>query len=330
MSTAPDGLLGEGSFSTCRKGVDVVTGHAVAVKVYKACHRNDTRDKFMRQISILQELNQDEFGHLDVAATEQSCLGAVNFADFFVKLLDFSRDDAGNPGRDQTSGFFYVVTELGERSLKEFISRQRAKGQCLPPEVVRSLAHSVVMAAAALHAKGYVHLDLKPENIMIAYGRPIIIDVDGCVRIGSVISLQDSPCSFSPCYCAPEWARFLTAGEASARGEDSQIIAEPSLDAWSIGLTLCECVTLSAVMRPALSHFLKNSGSASDAQGNFIDWLGSLETSPVPSCIAAYDSELSDFLSCGLLACGPDQRSTPSQCLSSRYLLAARHMQTPL
>jgi len=70
MSTAPDGLLGEGSFSTCRKGVDIVTGRAVAVKVYKACHRNDTQDKFMRQISILQELNQD--ADLDVPRRHQS------------------------------------------------------------------------------------------------------------------------------------------------------------------------------------------------------------------------------------------------------------------
>merc|ERR1719337_700360 len=135
----------------------------------------------------------------------------------------------------------YVVTELGDHSLRDYIHARRLKDQLSSPGSVRKLVRSVVMATAALHAKGYVHLDLKPENMMIFGGRLKIIDVDGCVRIGTAISLQDSSSSFSPCYCAPELARLLLSG-----GEPT-IVASPSLDSWSIGLIACECVTLNTV-----------------------------------------------------------------------------------
>lgn len=312
MSMTKDGLLGEGSFSICRKGTDLTTGEAVAIKFYKVQQNSNENtsgailDKFVKQVAVLKKL-QEGFEQ-----TEQSKL-----AKFFVRLLDYSRDASGLPGPDPSDGVLYVVTELAECSLKDYLRAQRAQGQALTSEAVRRLARSVVTMVAALHAKGYVHMDLKPENMMFFNGRLKIIDLDGCAKIGSKISLQDTSSAFSPCYCAPEWARFLQAGG------QCEIVAEPSLDAWSVGLTLCECATLSPVMRPAFAHFLRNVNSAADAHMAYIDWLGSLETSPVPDCVEKFDARLGEFLSYGLLACDPDQRLTPAQCLSSQYLAAA-------
>lgn len=312
MCMTKDNLLGEGSFSICRRGTDLVTGEAVAIKMYKVqqggvdCTFDEMHAKFVRQVSVLQKL-QDR----------QNCVAVPKPEKFFVQLLDYSRDETGSPGPDPCDGTMYVVTELAEQSLKDYLCTQRARGQTLSREAVRRLARSVVAAAAALHAKGYVHLDLKPENIMIFNGRLKIIDVEGCVKIGSSVSLQDTSCSFSPCYCAPEWARFLQAGP------QSEIVVRPGLDAWSVGLILCECVTLSAVMRPAFSHFLKCAGSTSEAHSAFVCWLASLETAPVPECVEKFDVELGEFLSQGLLECNPDLRLTPAECLSSQYLAAA-------
>lgn len=311
MITTEEGLLGEGSFSICRRGIDLVTGESVAIKVYKVQQDSNgnvceaTLAKFAQQVTVLRQLQDDA-----------NCIRPSSAGKFFVQLLDFSRDECGLPGPDPFDGVMYVITELADHSLKDYLYAQRARGEPLPHEAVRNLARSVVLAAATLHAKGYVHLDLKPENMMMFNGHLKIIDVDGCVRIGSSISLQDSAISFSPCYCAPEWARFM-------RGAQSEIVADPRLDAWSIGLILCECVTLKAVMRPAFSHFLKSGASPAEAHLAFIDWLGSLETSPVPDCVEKFDAGLGVLLSRGLLACDPDLRLTPAQCLSSHYLSVA-------
>merc|ERR1719203_2466473 len=97
-----------------------------------------------------------------------------------------------------------------------------------------------------------VHIDFKPENVMMFNGRLKLIDVDGCVKVGVSVSIQDSSISFSPCYCAPEWARFLI------KDSDSRITISPCLDVWSVGMTICELVTLDAVLKPRYASFLRN------------------------------------------------------------------------
>jgi serine/threonine protein kinase len=319
MVMTEDGMLGEGAFSVCRKGIDPETGEAVAIKMYKVQKGGNgsaavTLKKFKRQVAVLQKI-QEPFAEVDQPELWHPHLHGQKPSKFFVRLLDYSRDAFGCAGPDPLDGTLYVVTEMADHSLKDYLRAQRAHGQ-LPRDAVRRLSRSVVMAAAALHAKGYVHLDLKPENIMFFSGRLKIIDLDGCVKLGTAVSMQDSSSSFSPFYCAPEWARFL-------QGERAEITAGPELDAWSVGLILCELATLSAVMRPAFHHFYKRANSAGAANVAYIDWLGSLETPPMPHYIHQFDPELGDFLLSGILECDPDVRLTPAECLSSSYLYSA-------
>lgn len=325
MGLRKEDILGEGSFSICRKGTDLVTGNAVAIKIYKVQQGGEVncqgvRAKFAHQVAILQHLqdDSDQFSSNGSGALLNSYgVPPRKCKHYFVRLLDYSTDANGSPGPDPSDGVMCVVTELADYSLKHYFRNQQKLGELPPHRVVRDLARAVVLATAALHAKGYVHLDLKPENMMFFNGRLKIIDVDGCVKIGTTISLQDSSSSFSPCYCAPELARLLLAGG------QPEIVATPSLDAWSVGLILCECVTLGAVLRPAFMHFRKSVTSSMEAYVAFMDWLGRLETSPVPECVGKFDAELGELLSHGLLACDPQMRLTPAQCLSSEYLAAA-------
>lgn len=321
MGMTEEDFLGEGSFSLCRRGTNIMTGEAVAIKVYKVpqseVDEQANRTKFARQVAVLRHLLEEEFDQFGRPDLCPESITLQNPSKFFVKLLDYSKDASGAPGPDPSDGVMYIVTELGDHSLRDYIQARRRQDRLPSPGSVRKLVRSVVMATAALHAKGYVHLDLKPENMMIFNGRLKIIDVDGCVRIGTTLSLQDSSSSFSPCYCAPELARLLLSGGAP------EIIASPSLDSWSIGLIACECVTLNTVMRPAFAHFRKETGSATDAYVAFMDWLARLETSPVPQCVENFDTGLSELLSRGLLACDPELRLTPAQCLSSQYLVTA-------
>jgi serine/threonine protein kinase len=322
MDMTKEGHLGEGSFSICRKGIDTITGETVAIKVYKVRERDGGRisqksscaiQKYLRQVSVLKDL-RNEFIPPTKPELWHESLSSQTSANFFVRLLDYSKSVDGTPGPDPSDGKLYIVTELAQRSLKDTIQNQRLTGKMFPYHEIKNLVRSILSATAALHAQGYVHLDLKPENMMFFNGRLKIIDVDGCVKIGSTLLLTDPSLTFSPCYCAPEWAAFLQ------EGSTAEIVASPTLDSWSIGLTLCECVTLNCVLKPAYAHFMRSHQTPREVQRAFIEWLADLETSPVPSPVSNLDETLGDLLYDALLVCDPDIRLTPAECLSCPYL----------
>merc|ERR1719254_45455 len=152
----------------------------------------------------------------------------------------------------------------------------------LSKESVKHICKAIIIAMAGLHAKGFVHLDMKPENLMMFNGRLKIIDVDGCVIAGTSISIQDSSISFSPCYCAPEWANFLI--------KDNQplIVASPALDVWSVGMTLCELVSMDAILKPQYANFLRNASSHREAGFLFMEWLSGIRKAPLPKHVQGF------------------------------------------
>jgi len=312
MSMNKSDLLGEGSSSICRKGTDIETGQEVAIKVYKLATKsvNSSEEirlqKFKRQIQVLKD---QTLWHPDLAKATPSKL--------FMMLLDYSKDDKGEPAPDPTDGVMYVITEVAQYSLKDYFALKREKNKPLSRESIKACARAILLVVAGLHAKGLVHLDLKPENLMMFNGRLKLIDVDGCVPIDSEVSINDSSISFSPCYCAPEWARFLI-DEA-----ESKIIAKPHLDVWSIGITLCELVTLDAILKPMYGNFLRNGHSHREAGFLFMDWLGHITRAPVPKSIERFDKDFHKLIVEGLLVCDFTKRKSLAQCLSDPYVLEA-------
>merc|ERR1719223_617618 len=114
---------------------------------------------------------------------------------------------------------------------------------------MRNITEAVLLVMAGLHAKGLVQIDFKPENIMMFNGKLKLIDVDGCVQIGREVRIGDSSISFSLPYCSPELARFLV------KGKSKSVLIKPQLDVWSVGMTLCELVTLRPAMNQAFASF---------------------------------------------------------------------------
>jgi serine/threonine protein kinase/uncharacterized small protein (DUF1192 family) len=112
-------------------------------------------------------------------------------------------------------------------------------------EVIRAIKQ-IAEALADLHAAGLVHGDVKPRNIVRVDSHYKLIDMDAAVHVGEPAGLK-----LSTAYIAPEIALSLPDDHAfppttlsspsisiSAGYFVSDVVASPSLDAWSLGVTL--------------------------------------------------------------------------------------------
>jgi outer membrane protein assembly factor BamB len=99
----------------------------------------------------------------------------------------------------------------------------------LPEPAVWRLAAGLAEALAAIHARGMVHRDLKPTNVLLAADGPRVIDF-GVVRALDGIALTTGGVTFgTPSYMSPEQAEGRPAGPAS--------------DVFALGSTLCFAAT---------------------------------------------------------------------------------------
>jgi serine/threonine protein kinase len=324
MQANATSILGEGNSSICRRGLDTKTGGEVAIKIYKdkmaACKLKSFREisgRFMHQIEVLTEL-QEPFHPPDDPTLWNEHLADIEPPNIFVQLLDHSRDRLGKAGPDILDDTFYIIMELSQCSLKDYLEKRRQTSWPMSTDAVRSLSKSILVAMSGLHAKGFVHLDMKPENLMMCGDFWKIIDVEGCARIETDIKLDGPHVSFSPLYCAPEWARFLV------HNRTGSITASACLDAWSVGMTLCELVSSKPIMKRQFYEIrrAKNLALSSTHHATlvFIEWLSNVDVCVLPESIDAFDPAFVDLLSKGLLVGDVAGRKTCAQCLLNPFI----------
>jgi len=241
-----------------------------------------------------------------------------------MQLIDYSKDKTGEPGANPGDRVMYVITELGSYSLKEYLKIRRDTQGPLSKDSVWDAAKSILLITAGLHSKGLVHLDLKPENLMFFDDCLKLIDVDGCVKIGSIVSITDSSLSYSPCYCAPEWAAFLIKGDVDDPTVPT-IKIQPSLDVWSIGMTICELVTPEPILKKKLVGFSQHGHSL------WRHWLSALEKLHLPKAMHSenVDPNLLHVLESHLLLCDPRARNSLAQTLSLPYFIGPSRPNSP-
>jgi len=324
MFMGKDDVMGEGTSSICRKGQNIEDQSAVAIKIYKGTQKQNAKQeevmmlKFKRQVEVLNDL-QKPFEPASDETLWCDVLASAKPSSLFMLLIDYSKDKSGKPAQDPTDGVVYVVTELAQYSLKDYFALRREQHRPLPIESVKNVSRGVILVVAGLHAKGLCHLDLKPENLMMFNGRLKLIDVDGCVKIGTTVSISDSSISFSPCYCAPEWAQFLI------NESNQKITVHPALDVWSVGMTICELVSLNAILKPMYGNFLRNAHSHREAGFLFMDWLSTIKKVPLPKNIEKFDDK--EFLSLVtdfLLVPDWKKRKSCAQALGHPYIASGK------
>lgn len=133
-----------------------------------------------------------------------------------IAVLDSSLDGA-EP--------FLVMPRLDNRSLADVL----ACGAPQPLPVVLWLVRQTAEAAAALHQNGFVHGDIKPENVLLSpRGHATLIDLGFARRIGEA---GDGVFRGSPAFAAPE-------------SLDGKSPASPASDCFSIARLLWQLLAL--------------------------------------------------------------------------------------
>ncbi|KAI5737364.1 hypothetical protein M8J76_012789 [Diaphorina citri] len=162
------GILGDGSYSVCRRCVEKSTGQEYAVKIIS------------RKIDCSEEIN-----------LLRACQGHPNI----VNLHCVFQDEVHT----------YLVLELLKGG--ELLDRIRQKGRCGFTENEASrIMRQLVAAVHFMHSRGVVHRDLKPENLLFSdpAGDNIkVVDFGfACLKRESL----HTPC-FTLQYAAPEVLR---------------------------------------------------------------------------------------------------------------------------
>ncbi len=194
------GECGSGSHGVVYRARERATGRDVAIKVLR-----DQRDPF-----VLRRVRES----LD---REAQALQLVEHPGV-VAIVEVSHTDEGA----------CLVTEFVDGASLRDLLRERGR---LEPEEAASLVSQAARALAAAHARGIVHRDVKPANLLVAEdGTLKITDFGVALGLGGSTRPEDQEyfCG-TPAYVAPE--------QIEGKSVDARA------DIYSLGVVLYECLT---------------------------------------------------------------------------------------
>lgn len=191
-------LIGQGAMSKVYKGRDGNLGRIVAIKFLREEYGQNQSfiARFYREARAVASLPDEHT----------------------VSIYDYGQ-------HGQT--YFIVMEFVDGKNLKELL---RQEGP-FPPEKVIELVNPVLLALKAAHARGIIHRDVKPQNILVRkedgavkltdFGVAHTLDSVQVTSAGMVIGTVD--------YMAPEQARGETVG--------------PPADLYAVGVVMFELLT---------------------------------------------------------------------------------------
>ena len=193
------GLLGRGGMADVYRAEDERLGREVALKLVppEFARDPDRVERFEREVRAAAKLT-----HANI-----------------VTVHEFDREG---------SQPFYTMALMRGGDLK---ARIRAQPEGMPPEEARGIALALARALAYAHGRGFVHRDVKPENVLFDEdGVPQLTDFGIARAMSSGTRMTATGMSIgSPHYMSPEQAR----GQA----------VDGRSDLYSLGVVLYEMLT---------------------------------------------------------------------------------------
>jgi serine/threonine protein kinase len=193
-----DTRVATGGMGEVWRGTDTVLGRPVAVKLLKQEHADDAvfRSRFETEAHNAAGLH-----HVGVA-----------------QVFDFGSGDPHHPP-------YLVMEYVDGRPLSALLR----SGVPMDPAAAASLVAAVGDALAAAHAKGIVHRDVKPANLLVTDDQQVRITDFGIARAADAVALTRSgEVLGTPQYLSPE----------QAEGKP----ATPASDVYSLAVVAFECL----------------------------------------------------------------------------------------
>lgn len=186
-------LLGDGSFGLVLQCYDHKTQVSVAVKV-------------LRKGKKFAKIGEMEAGVLDFLAT-----GGED--DAIIKKFEHFK----------FRGHFCIVYELLSMDLYQFLKKNDFRGASM--NIIKRIAVQLIIALKHIHSSGFIHCDLKPENVLFKAENKSSIKI---IDFGSACEKNNKVYTYiqSRFYRAPEV--ILEAGYSE------------KIDMWSLGCVLFE------------------------------------------------------------------------------------------
>jgi len=194
---ALDARIGEGNFAEIYRATDTESGSLVAIKTLRPEHTT-------KRATVALFRQEGEIG---------SSLSHANV----VKVWTYG----------ETAGTYFIVMELITGTS---LRRRMRRSKTVPVGESFRIIRSVLRGLEAIHTAGYIHRDIKPQNILLnADGTPKITDFGITLRAGGIRAPGDGMTLGTAAYIAPEQA---------AGGEIG-----PQADLYAVGVVLYEMLT---------------------------------------------------------------------------------------
>jgi len=264
----------------------------------------------------------------------------IDFSSCFVSVISYSKDSSGKPGLDIESESLFIVFELGKESLEDRLIRYAEKGRQLTVDEHRSLQWALVSIVFGLHTMGYVHLDIKPANIVcfeLEFKKEQwkLIDLDGALCTGTAVPLSEVVATMQ--YLSPELASTFLATQAPARDRfgrphrrtddgspEEGVKLSRLMDIWSVGMCAMEAIFGIPILKPWYDEWLEETGS----EDKFLKWLANTKevivTGDIRDALREIDKDMCSLLE-GMLEKDPDKRFSIIECVNHMFFQKIRN-----
>jgi serine/threonine protein kinase len=146
-------VLGHGGFGVTYQARDTTLGRDVAIKEYlptAVAIREDGTTVLPRSTALADEFRWGRDRFLQEART----LAKLDGAPAIVRVFDFL----------EANGTAYMVMALLDG---ESLEQRLRRDGCLSQPAIERLLYPLLDGLAAVHAAGFLHRDIKPDNIML-------------------------------------------------------------------------------------------------------------------------------------------------------------------